>query len=397
MYPGDGGGIKLEPFKIVGHPVNDRWKHFLDYLELHGEEYSQVLCMDTRDAIFQGDVFKCFVGKKNYLGYATQPCMISPTMPQVLPQYEWMTRFFGKDEADKLIGKKVLCIGTVVGTINEMETFCRKIWEYSPVAAHGADEATEHYIMYNNLLPVSNLVEMDCDSGAIFTSHWFHICNPVETRGDKILRGDGGVPAVVHAYDRQPSLVALVDGLYRDKNFQADERFSDPRSLLEQATNLLYIGKISDAAQLFMKYFPDGANLGGNVDAVLRLWDIALKKPPTPAAGYIELSIQAALKGGQGISGELFNKIINLLAYAVRNNRVIDYEFKIAITNVALKIVEQNLNVGNSAACFYFLDLINALNFPPSKDFYLMQARVYRTFGKKEEALAAYQKVLDLS
>ena len=58
-----GGELKLLPFSsdlYPGHPANTRWLAFRDFLNEHAEEYSQVLCADTRDAIFQSDIFKLF-------------------------------------------------------------------------------------------------------------------------------------------------------------------------------------------------------------------------------------------------------------------------------------------------------------------------------------------------
>lgn len=62
-----------------------------------------------------------------------------------------------------------------------------------------------------------------------------------------------------------------------------------------------------------------------------------------------------------------------------------------------MNIAEQTLNEQNADFCFYCIDVIKALDLPPDKDFYLLQARANRTFGRKEAALAAYQKALDLS
>ena len=79
-------------------------------------------------------------------------------------------------------------------------------------------------------MPIENIFELDVDGGEIFTSYFFHMQHPIELRGDFILRGNGGVPAVVHQYDRNVELVELVDKIYRDQNFQADANFSDVRS-----------------------------------------------------------------------------------------------------------------------------------------------------------------------
>ncbi len=55
----------------------------------------------------------------------------------------------------------------------------------------------------------------------------------------------------------------------------------------------------------------------------------------------------------------------------------------------------QFVNARAAAPCFFCLDAIKALELPPNKDFYLLQAKAFRTFGRKEEALAAYKQALD--
>ena len=45
---------------------------YLDYLEKHGAEYKQILTADTRDIIFQDDVFKYFENEKKYIGYTIE-------------------------------------------------------------------------------------------------------------------------------------------------------------------------------------------------------------------------------------------------------------------------------------------------------------------------------------
>ena len=51
-----GKAVKLEPFSDSGkngNVVNTRWKMFLEYLEVHGTEYEQVLVTDTPNSIIR--------------------------------------------------------------------------------------------------------------------------------------------------------------------------------------------------------------------------------------------------------------------------------------------------------------------------------------------------------
>ncbi|MBR0060921.1 MAG: hypothetical protein IJP68_05520, partial [Selenomonadaceae bacterium] len=68
-------GVLLKTFPDdlkSGIPSNTRWKIFSDFLETHGDAYEQIFITDTRDVIFQNDIFATFGGLKSYLGYATE-------------------------------------------------------------------------------------------------------------------------------------------------------------------------------------------------------------------------------------------------------------------------------------------------------------------------------------
>ena len=363
----------------------------MDHLETCGEDYEQIFIADTRDVICQGDVFAPFKSCSNYLGYTTEANTIGNDRTY---NYVWIESCFGKAEADKLANKKIICCGTVIGTSNEMKFFCYKMWNGLKNAVIGGHEqALMNCFVYNNLLPIKNLVEIDVEHGEIFTNGWI---NDNKTKGGMILRGDGGVPAVVHQYDRHGELVQLVDNIYRDKNFQAAD-FADVRSNLEQVKQLLFLGKLNDAARLYMKNFLDGANFDENTETLLKIWEMLLNRLFTPAVGYLELSVQSALASVKVFSIRHVNTICLLLKHAVKNRRPADFRFVNFIANALLNLAEQSLNNGDSAQCFYCFELIKSLDLPPQKDFYLMQAKAYRTLGKKEEALATYKKVLELS
>ena len=388
------GGVKLEPFRIFTIPISDRWNNFLDYLEAHGDEYAQVLCTDTRDVIFQSDVFEPFKNHSNYLGYTTEDDDICGSKTGVDLNYHWLTEYFSKQEADKLADKQIICCGTVIGTVSEMKKFLHTMIKYDSRKGHGCDQVAQQYFMYNHLLPIDNLIEIDTYSGEIFTNG---IIKDNKILGDKIQRGDGGIPAVVHQYDRHTDLVALVDNIYRDKNFQVDERFMDSQSVLEQIFYLLYVNKTDDAAQFFMKNFSPELNRGENVDRLLKIWEFVAQRPLTPAIAFIELTIQAALKFAQGFSLNPLVKICSLLIYSAKNGRGVDFEFKFMLANFLLNVVEQTINANNAEFCFHFINVIKSFDLPPNKDFYLLEAKANRIFGRKEEALASYKKALDLS
>ena len=306
--------------------VNARFKIYGDFLERRGANHSQVFITDTADVIFQGDVFATFNGYKNYLGYATEALTIGEDKTW---NYPWLEKSFGKAAADRLADKKIICAGTVIGTVREMKIFCREMWNaVKRSATSNFDQAVMNRLVRENLLPIENLIALDVERGAILTNG---LIKHNKTRGDKILRGDGGVPAVVHQYNRHNDLIELVDALYRDKNFQADGRFTDTRSTIEQATCLLFANKVGDAAQLFMKKFLVTTDFGGCVGALIGLWSVALRRPISQASGLIELSVQDALKSVKQLSRSDAEKINNVLKRARESHHPVDDDFILAM------------------------------------------------------------------
>ena len=265
--------------------------------------------------------------------------------------YDWIVDCFGEEAADKLRERKIICCGTVIGTTAEMKIFCSELWkilEYKTTNIF--DQAVTNCLAYNNLLPIENLLEIDVD-GEIFT---MGLTNDFSVRGDKILRG-GRVPAVVHQYNRHGDLIELVDEIYHDRNFRADLRFTDMRSVTEQATCLLFAKKIGDAAKFFMKKFLVTEKFEDYVKALARLWEIAMRNPLSPASELLELSAQSALKSVENLSAR---EICVLLNYAAEYRRPIAPEFKNYVTAQLLKLAEENFLAGEHEQFLSSIELI---------------------------------------
>ena len=395
------GGCRLENFPAemrTGVPNNTRWKIFSDFLEQFGANYYQVLISDTRDVIFQEDVFEKFKDYKNFLGYTTEADDIGGSKTGAKVNYGWLTDSFGKEEAQKLSAKKIICDGTVIGSVAEMKIFAKKMWHIlndimSRVDFRIHDQSIANYIIYENLLPIKNLIEIDTDTGEIFTVGY---ADNFFVHGDKIFR-NGGVPAVVHQYDRKEKLLQLVDEIYHDKNFQADERFNDTRSVIEQTTSLLRADKTGEATRLFLKKYLSDIDFSKFGGALIRLWDTALKKPPSQTLELLEIAVQSSAKSCKYFSGYIWYSICEMMKRAKRNNRPIDADFKIYVANTIWEMAEQCLKSNQPETCFDIIKTIEELDMPPNKNFYLFAAKANRIFGRKEEALSAYKKVLELS
>ncbi|MBR0260633.1 MAG: hypothetical protein IJQ85_02455 [Selenomonadaceae bacterium] len=394
-------GVLLKDFPAEmceGVPNNTRWKVFSDFLEEHGDKYEQIFISDTRDVIFQSDVFECFKGYSNYLGYTTEPDDIRGSKTGDRLNYNWLFDFFGKEKADRLLDKKIICSGTVIGTSRYMQIFCREIWQTLKCNISGVfDQAVANYLIHENLLPLEHLIEIDVYSGEIFTSALFHTMNPVKIRGDKILRGDDEIPAVVHQYDRNEESVQLVDEIYRDKNFQLNEQFHDTKSMIEQTTSLVRANKIGAATRIFMKEYLANPDFRSYDRVLKRILEATLKKSSTQTLELLLLAVQDAMTGVKIMTDRDFFVIHKLIKREKELGYPIEPEFKKYITDFMYHVAKQDFKANNFSHCLYLTDMLNELDMPPDKDFYLFVAEVNRIAGRKDAALDAYKKALELS
>ena len=389
--------LKIEPF--IYTDMNsigiERYENFKRYVDAYGDEYAQIFITDTRDVIFQGDVFDDFRSYSNFLCYSTEADDIRGSKRGSRLNYMWLRECFGKEEADKLLDKRIVCAGSaLIGTPREVKIFLEKLLALrDPTKKTAFDQASFNYLIHNNLVPIENLFESDVVSGAIYTNA---LIDDNKIRGDKILRGDGGVPSVVHQYDRHDNLVELVDKIYRAEDFQVDEHFTDTRSTVEQVACLLYVDKIDAALKLFMKKFFAPTDFSSCYSLLIRMLNVALRKNFTPQLGLLELAIQNVLLAGKKLPIVHTLDTYNFFIEAANKGHSVDPDFKIYFANLLLKAANDDFNT-NNIECLVLVKMIEALNMPPDREFWLFAAKAYRTFNCKKDALEAYKKVLEIN
>ena len=371
---------------------------YKDFLDARGKDYKQVFLADTRDIVFQSNLFDTYAKYSSFFGYITEGATIKNPMENLT--YTWLTNLRGKDEAEKLGNRKIICGGTILGTTKEITYFAGEMWDILKNGGKpGNDQAAVNYLVYENLLPFENIQEIDCWSGDIFTSFLFNMVHPIGISGDKILRGDGGIPAVVHQYDRFPVLVQLVRKVYCEENFQPNESFSDLRSIFEQILCMANCGKIDDAYKLFTKYLHN-AEFNFPINKLLTLFDIILTKSNqfTPSFELFLMSLQWAFTKipMQEISSiSQINQLYNYTNAFLKNNIAMTLPFKILVKNIFRDFANYLYKDNKFEQSAAFMELAVSLNVPLDDNFYLLQAEVYRKLGKKTEALESYEKALN--
>ena len=374
--------------------INSRWIMYKLFLERYGDNYGKIFLTDVRDVIFQGNLFEPFGEVENFLCCAVEGEKIKNAKEHLT--YDCLTHLFGSDVAERLADKKILCAGTVIGTLNDLKHLTDKMTNILQRSTQlGDDQAALNYLIYENRLEIENLIESDCEEGIILTSGLFHAANPIQIQNNKILRGDGNTPAVVHQYDRQPVFVEHVNKIYRDADFQPNENFNDTRSIFEQLTCAINIGKLNAAHKLFTRYL-FGTDVTGYSRELVKIFEMVLSKDSTLAAEILSLSIQGTLPS---IIKELdFQQLIKICSLAdklMKSNRLVLPQLKILVKETLFEVAQRLYEEKNFEQGIEYLNFVITLNVPLDANFYLLQARFYRETGRKAEALATYSKALN--
>lgn len=379
-----------------GRPNNVRWKLFLDYVEKHGSNYKQILTTDVRDVIFQGNVFEDFSDQKSYLGYTLEADNIRGEKSGSDLNYKWITELYGKEEADFLADKNILCDGTVIGTVNEMKIFFRTMWENMPREKFH-DQTVQQYLIYHNLLPIENLIPIDCYTGAIFTSYLYHEWNPIELKNNFILRGNGEIPAVVHQYDRQDFLTEIVNKMYRNSDDEPNENFTDIKSLIDQIPCLIRSEKFSDVLKFFANYL-SGENLTAYGNEIINCWELLSgKKVSEPSADILGLTFQHIIQNSfkNGLYINQGKSVCKSLQQCKKNHYSVIDGLENWVESKIINAVQWHLEHNNSPRYMDCAYLMIEMNLTNNEYFCFLMAEWYRSLGEKNSSFLYYRKALD--
>ena len=90
------------------------------------------------------------------------------------------------------------------------------------------------------------------------------------------------------------------------------------------------------------------------------------------------------------------NRLKDLTNSAIKNNCVLTLQFKLFIGTTLVRWLKNLCDKKRFSSCIEYVDTLNALNIPMDSSVYLLQAKIYREVGMKAEALAAYEKALNI-
>ena len=157
------------PNKYKDMKINNvRYKLYVDYLSNKFEKYNIILHVDIRDTFFQKDLFKIYENKGSFIGLALENGNINEFM-----NAEWMKNQYGNIIYEELKNKRIICSGTIWGTIDKFYELVKNIWEQielkSPYNYSIHDQTATNYLIYHKKILKDFIITSDNDSGPVMT------------------------------------------------------------------------------------------------------------------------------------------------------------------------------------------------------------------------------------
>lgn len=193
--------------------INYRWKLYEDFLNIYKDKYKLVFTADLRDVFFQKDVFKYFENYKSFLGVSIEDGNLSEYCNK-----DWLLKAYGEDIFKTLQNERIICVGTVWGTIDKFYEFSKIMWEILDsewsLSKKIVEQAVCNYLIYHDKLFNDSLIISDNKEGAVMTIGITKRENIHFDSENNMLNGNGEIAAVVHQYNRFRDIIILMKNKY---------------------------------------------------------------------------------------------------------------------------------------------------------------------------------------
>lgn len=314
---------------------------FNDYLKQYSDKYEQVLMVDIRDMIFQKDFFAIYQSQKNYVGYAAELLKIKDEPSCNIP---WLIRLIGEVETQKIWENRIICSGTIWGTVNEMISVLDAMTNtFNKFGVFwGADQAAENYVIYNNLMKTEKLIANLADEDEPIYTNALIDKNTVTNK--YILNLHGNVPAIVHQYDRHKEQVELANRLYRLKSLNYDDDYKDSKSILDMVNSMLYRQEIMPALEKLIHLADNPSDLKSELNRVTRLIQYLEELSPANAEvlGHLltRLILKIVIDFNVQIEFNQVDSLWNLYSFMNFDLHAVDRNFEGMLLNYIIQLVK---------------------------------------------------------
>ena len=183
-----------------------RWKLYLDFLKEKKNVYNLIFIADIRDTIFQNNIFQHFENNNSsFLGVALE----DGTLTHYLNK-KWIIDFIGEEKYTIIKNKKIICFGTLWGTLDIILEFLNIFWEILKTNTNSTDQGIGNYLFYYEKLFEEYLIKSD-NFGSVITIGLTPRENINLDSKNNILNFKGEIASVIHQYDRKPDIISKIN------------------------------------------------------------------------------------------------------------------------------------------------------------------------------------------
>ena len=178
---------------------NVRWKMYADYLNENPDKYNIVLHADSRDTIFQQNIFQIYDNDKPFLGVALEQDNLTEHLNQ-----KWIKYISNEEVYNKIKNERIICGGTIIATSDKFLLLANKIWEKAKIDPYEVkihDQALINYIVYYEKVFDDCLIKSENKEGKIITLGIVKKKFEIDSE-DNILNEDGEIASLAHQYNR---------------------------------------------------------------------------------------------------------------------------------------------------------------------------------------------------
>lgn len=197
------------------HIVGGRFYYHYKYLLKNKEKYQNVFLTDVRDVLFQSNPFEKLNSKK-VLFYAEDRTL---KIGQEQVNNLWLNKYYDKETVDFLKDKSIICSGTILGPVDGIIRYLSiMLDEIMPLTATGVDgfglDQTVMNVGYHKGYFDEFCEAVENAMGEVYTLK----LSPedefsINDKGE-VLSPEGKVVPVLHQYDWQPKIEAVVAKKY---------------------------------------------------------------------------------------------------------------------------------------------------------------------------------------
>lgn len=208
-----------------------RWKLYRDYLNNQKNKYNLIFTTDIRDVFFQKDIFQYYNKNISFLGIALE----DETLDEKTNK-KWITNFVGKEKHKAIKNEKIICFGSVWGSIDIILEFSKILWKRMKFDKNSTDQGIGNYLIYFEKIFKDYIIKSD-NFGPVMTIGWNKKENITLDSNDNILNFRGEVAYVIHQYDRHKDISMKIQEKFLYKFFVCSDNVIKKNEIIINKTN----------------------------------------------------------------------------------------------------------------------------------------------------------------